>query len=326
MVMKMKKIVSIVLAMLLLISVFAGCKDSTDNTTGKKKSKRELYSKIDLADYVEVNDYLGIEIDTASKEYIELYTYYLYSDIYNYKLADDQIKEKVTFDTSAETTVELGDLVNIDYTGYKGETAFEGGTAQGDILAIGSGTFIDDFEEQLIGVKVGQTVDVNVTFPSDYSSTELAGADAKFVVKVNGVAKEPEEIFGLLELDSKDEYVHALNTRAQKSFMFNAVVAKSKVDYYPQKDVEKFYTAAVEYYQTVYGADITQSEKDDVLRDLIYPTMKENMVMYYIMDKENIEVSESTIESQGVENAVIAESYAVNETVIRYLLDSAVIK
>ena len=54
--------------------------------------------------------------------------------------------------------------------------------------------------------------------------------------------------------------------------------------------------------------------------------MKENMVMYYILDKEALEVSESTIESQGVDNAVIAESYAVNETVVEYLLDNAVIK
>ena len=312
----MKRIAAIFLAIVLLSGVLTGC--------GGKK--RELYSKVNLEDYVELKDYLGIEIDTSSQEYKKLYAYYLYSDIYNYQIEDEDIKEAVSFDTSAEIAVELGDMVNIDYTGYKDETAFDGGTAQGAVLVIGAGMFIDDFEDQLIGKKVGETVDVNVTFPSDYSATELAGAAVKFVVTINSIAKEPEQIFSLFELEKQDDYAEALNSRAQKSYMFDTVVEKSKISDYPEKDVEKFYEAAIEYYQSAYGADITQGEKQDVLNELIYPTMKENMVMYYILDKEGLEVSESTIESQGVDNAVIAESYAVNETVVEYLLDNAVIK
>lgn len=312
----MKKIVAILLIIAVLTTFLTAC--------GGKG--RELYNWVNLENYVEVTDYLGIEIDTSSQDYIKLYTYYLYSDINNFKLESDKIKQSINFDTSAEIDVQLGDMVNIDYTGYKGETAFDGGTAQGALLSIGSGAFIDNFEEQLIGAKVGQTIEVNVTFPKNYSSAELAGVSVKFIVTVNSIAKQPEQIYSLLGLGSQDEYTEALNSRAQSSYIFNKVVENSKINDYPKRDVNKFYNAAAEYYKSVYGADITSSEKKTVLKDLIYPTMKENMVMYYILDKENLELYESTIESQGVDNAVIAESYAVNEIVTKYLLDNAVIK
>lgn len=313
----MKKITALLLIIVLMATFLIGC--------GNEK-KRELYNNVNLADYVEIDDYKGIEIDTASKEYAELYTYYLYGDIYQYKIENEEIIETVSFDSSAEAVVEFGDFVNIDYVGYKGETAFEGGTANGAALLIGSKSYIDDFEDQLIGAKPGQTVEVNVTFPKDYSQQDLAGAEAKFVVTVNSVAKNPEQIYQLFELESQEEYVEILNDRALQSFVFDILGEKSEVKDYPKKDVEKFYEAAVEYYPATYGIDITQQYKDTVLKELIYPTMRENIVMYYILDAENLEIYESTIESQGVENAVIAESYAVNEIVIEYLLDNAIIK
>lgn len=313
----MKRITAVLLIIILISTFFTGC--------GNKKD-RLLYNNVNLADYVEIEGYKGIEIDTASKEYAELYTYYLYGDIYQYKIENEEIIETVSFDSSAETVVEFGDMVNIDFVGYKGETAFEGGTANGVALLIGSKSYIDDFEDQLIGTKPGQTVEVNVTFPKDYSQQDLAGAEAKFVVTINSVAKNPEQIYQLFELESQEEYVEILNDRALQSFVFDVLGEKSEVKDYPKKDVEKFYEAAVEHYPATYGVDITQQDKDAVLNELIYPTMRENIVMYYILDTENLEIYESTIESQGVENAVIAESYAVNEIVIEYLLDNATIK
>ncbi|MBQ6717731.1 MAG: FKBP-type peptidyl-prolyl cis-trans isomerase [Clostridia bacterium] len=311
----MKRLTAILLITVLMMTFLTGC--------GKN---RELYNNVDLADYVEVGDYLGIEIDTASNNYIKLYSYYLYMDTHNYKIEDDAIKEVTTFDTSAEAVVELGDMVNIDYTGYKDEVAFDGGSAQGGLLIIGSGTFIDDFEDQLIGAKVGETVEVNVTFPENYGSTQLAGADAKFVVTINGIAKNPEQIYSLFGLESQEDYAEILGSRAQKSLLFDIIGDSSTIKDFPEKDVEKFYEAAVEYYPATYGVDIASEDKDTVLKELIYPTMKENMIMYYIFDKEELELYESTVESQGVNNAVIAESYAVNEIVLEYLLDNAVIK
>lgn len=79
--------------------------------------------------------------------------------------------------------------VNIDYTGYVDDVPFDGGSTDGagTSLTIGSGRYIDDFEEQLIGHHVGETVTVNVTFPEDYSSEELQGKDARFEVTINGI-------------------------------------------------------------------------------------------------------------------------------------------
>lgn len=313
---KMKKLVAILLVTVLMVTFLAGC--------GKG---RELYDTADLKDYVEICDYKGIEIDTTSEEYLKLYSYYLYNDMHSNKLSEENIKGAVDFDSSAEAVVEFGDIVNINYVGYIGEEAFEGGSDEEALLTIGSGNFIDDFEDQLVGAKPGQTVDVNVTFPDKYpNNPDLAGTRAKFVVTVNSVAKNPEQIYTLFNLESQNEYVGLLNKRAQKSFVFNFVVNNSKIKNYPEDDVEIFYEAAVEYYQEVYGADISSGNKEETLNDLIYPTMKENIVMYYILDAEQLEIYESTIESQGVANSVVAESYAVNEIVMEYLLDNAKIK
>ena len=82
-----------------------------------------------------------------------------------------------------------GDTVNIDYVGSIDGVEFSGGNTNGAgaDLTIGSGTYIDDFEEQLIGSHPGDTVEVNVTFPENYGNEELNGKDALFVVEVNGI-------------------------------------------------------------------------------------------------------------------------------------------
>lgn len=86
-------------------------------------------------------------------------------------------------------TVEDGDTVNIDYVGTVDGVEFDGGSTEGmgTDLVIGSGSYIDDFEEQLIGAHPGETVEVNVTFPDDYYSTDMAGKDAVFTVTINGI-------------------------------------------------------------------------------------------------------------------------------------------
>ena len=102
-----------------------------------------------------------------------------------YELSDSE----VDYNTDTSLVVEDGDTVNIDYTGYVDGVAFEGGSTDGygTSLTIGSGTYIDDFEEQLIGHNVGEEVEVNVTFPENYGNEELNGKDAVFDVVINGI-------------------------------------------------------------------------------------------------------------------------------------------
>lgn len=93
-------------------------------------------------------------------------------------------------DTALE--IEDGDKVNIDYVGTVDGVEFEGGNTEGNgaDLTIGSGSYIDDFEDQLIGAHPGDTVTVNVTFPEDYGNDELNGKDAVFTVTVNGIYED----------------------------------------------------------------------------------------------------------------------------------------
>ena len=94
-----------------------------------------------------------------------------------------------TLQTDPSLTVENGDTVHIDYVGTINGIAFPGGSTDenGAYLVIGSNTYIDDFEEQLIGAHPGDEVEVNVTFPIDYAKGELAGEDAVFMVTIRGI-------------------------------------------------------------------------------------------------------------------------------------------
>ncbi|MCD8333003.1 MAG: FKBP-type peptidyl-prolyl cis-trans isomerase [Clostridiales bacterium] len=95
----------------------------------------------------------------------------------------------VSYSTDTSLVVADGDTVNIDYTGYIDDVAFDGGSTDGagTDLVIGSGSYIDDFEEQLIGANVGDTVTVTVTFPEDYGVDDLNGQEAVFEVTINGI-------------------------------------------------------------------------------------------------------------------------------------------
>ena len=97
--------------------------------------------------------------------------------------------EETTYQTDPSLTVENGDTVNIDYVGSVDGVEFSGGNTQGmgTDLVIGSGLYIDDFEEQLIGAHPGDHVTVTVTFPEDYGKEDLNGKEAVFKVTVNGI-------------------------------------------------------------------------------------------------------------------------------------------
>ena len=82
-----------------------------------------------------------------------------------------------------------GDVAVIDFTGFVGDTAFEGGAAKKHNLILGSGAFIPGFEDQIIGHKIGDKFDVNVKFPADYHAENLAGADARFAVEIHEIRK-----------------------------------------------------------------------------------------------------------------------------------------
>lgn len=110
-----------------------------------------------------------------------------------------------------DRAAKLDDQVNIDYAGFDGDNQFEGGTAKGQELVLGSGQFIPGFEDQLVGAEVGQDVDVNVTFHEEYHEKSLAGKPVVFHVHVNGIREKemPElddEFAKDMSFDTLDEY------------------------------------------------------------------------------------------------------------------------
>ncbi|MDR2162750.1 MAG: trigger factor [Clostridiales Family XIII bacterium] len=138
----------------------------------------------------EVKDYEGVVIKDVK--------YYVTDEDVDGRLMEFRRSRSRLVDKDGEATD--GDTVNIDYKGSIDGVPFKGGAAEGQSLKLGSGSFIPGFEEQLIGAKAGDEVEVKVTFPEDYSAKELAGKETVFEVKVNGIKAEE-----LPELD--DEFV-----------------------------------------------------------------------------------------------------------------------
>ena len=136
----------------------------------------------DMSQYVEVGDYHAIPIDYEPYDLTDEDIDYAYMTfIRDYASAVDASN----YETGR--AVHDGDTVSLDYCGKKDDVAFDGGTAEGYILEIGSGTFIPGFEEGLIGVMPGEEVDLHLTFPEEYHSEELAGQEVVFTCTVNGI-------------------------------------------------------------------------------------------------------------------------------------------
>ncbi len=179
---------------------------------------------------VELGEYKGIEVE---KKEIEVTEEEITAEL-------DKVREQnsrmVTIDGRA---VENGDIAVIDYEGFCDGVPFEGGKAEGHSLEIGSHSFIDTFEEQLIGKNIGDETEVHVTFPTEYHAAELAGKPAMFKVKINEIkVKELPELDDdfaqdVSEFDTLDEYkadvkatLTANKEKAAKSEKEDAVIAK----------------------------------------------------------------------------------------------------
>ena len=122
-----------------------------------------------------------------------------------------------------EGNVENGDIANIDFEGFLDGVAFEGGKAEKYDLEIGSGSFIPGFEEQLVGMAIGEEKDITTTFPENYGNAELAGKETIFKIKVHEIKKkelpELDDEFAkdISEFDTLEEYTKSVRERLEKS-------------------------------------------------------------------------------------------------------------
>lgn len=185
----------------------------TDVSEIKKGEDIKITAKVTVKPEVKLGDYKGIEVEEVKAEVSE--------DLIDEELAALQ-EMNARIIPLEEGTIEEGHIANIDFEGSIDGETFPGGAAEAYDLEIGSGSFIPGFEEQLVGKKEGEEVDVEVTFPEDYGQEDLAGKDAVFAVKINSVKEkelpELDDEFAkdISEFDTIEEYKEDLRSKMKE--------------------------------------------------------------------------------------------------------------
>ena len=286
---------------------------------------------VEVKPEVELCEHKGITVQQAKKEITP-------EDVDNY-LSSLQ-KQHARLVVVEEEELQEKDLAVIDFEGSIDGELFEGGKGENYSLEIGSGTFLEGFEKQLIGAHAGEERDIRVTFPNDYPRTELAGKDADFHVKVKEIKRpqlpelddafveELTEEFSTLEefrADVEQKMAESLKRR-QKLELENKIVekvaAQSKVEI-PEVLVEREINnmlAEFEYYLNMQGltlqqfAEMTEGGLDKLKeerREEAAKRVRANLVLGEIIKKEAFEVSDDELDTKIKE---IAGERDVNET------------
>ncbi|MBE6712275.1 MAG: trigger factor [Ruminococcaceae bacterium] len=169
----------------------------------------------------------------------------------------------------------MDDIAVIDYEGFVGDKAFEGGKGEAHKLKLGSGQFIPGFEEQIVGHKIGENFDVTVTFPEDYHAEELKGKEAVFKVALNGI-----ENVELPELD--DEFakdVSDFDTLAEYKKDIKATIEKRNADEAEHAVEEQLLTALIDGIEGDIPACMFQNEAENMFQDYGNRLMQQGLSM-----------------------------------------------
>lgn len=226
---------------------------------------------------VELGAYKGIEVEKRA--------YNVTDDEVDAAIA--QLQEGVARMVDVDRPVENGDTVNLDYSGSVDGVKFDGGTAQGQTLTIGSGQFIPGFEEQMVGMAVGEEKDIEVTFPEEYHAEQLAGKKAVFAVKVNGI--QVKELPALDDEFAKDvsEYdtLEALREAKRKELLEQAE-KNAKIE--KENDVVR---KAVENATVEIPDAMVERQIDSFLQDLGYRLQMQGISLEDYLKYTNSEIS-----------------------------------
>ena len=284
-----------------------------------EKGKDLIFTaKVIVEPEVKLGEYKGLEAEELDTEVTE-------EDVQ--KEIDNMLEAHADMVVKEDGKVEEGDVVNLDFDGYVDGEQFEGGQAEGYELEIGSGSFIPGFEDQVVGMGVGEEKDVNVTFPEEYHAEELAGKEATFKVKVNSMkSKEIPELDDELvkELDQDVETVDALKEKVEKDLKEakeneadvtmkeqlieqaaeNAEIdvpeamVKTETDRMLQEFEQRLSQQGInmEMYQQLSGQDedaLREQMKDDAQK-----RVRTNLVLKQIAVDEDIEVTEADMDKE----------------------------
>ena len=307
-----KKIMALGLAILACLSMF-GCSDE-----GKR------IDQMNMDKYLVLGQYTGFEITNSMAPVSDTKVENEIKEIYLTKGVKIGLKEG---------TAKLGDICNIDFVGYVDDVAFEGGSAKNQRITLGEGKYIPGFEDGIDGMNVGETKDVEVTFPDDYTE-ELAGKKAIFKITLNYIFPELtdavvaqfedenystlEEMRSYIRAQLEEEYEEnskkdigsqalalAIENCEFKEIPEYLIEAQKEEIYKNYSPVEAQYNVSVdEYVATIYQSTVTE---------LATRYVKQRMVAKAIADKENISVSEEEVKTElealAAEQGLTLEGY-----------------
>ena len=244
---------------------------------------------------VTLGDYKGLKVDKVSTRVTQ-------------KEVDEEIeKERERNARTIEVTdraVQDKDEVTLDFEGFVDGVAFEGGKGEDYPLTIGSGSFIPGFEEQLIGAEIDKEVEVNVTFPKEYHSEELAGKDATFKCTVHTIkAKELPELDDEFASEvSECETMDAYRAEVKKNIKERKERTGKMADDFARRIQQQGLT--VEQYFQFTG--MTAEKMMEEMRPQAEKSIKTRLVLEAIVKAENIEVSDERVEEELTK---MAEAY-----------------
>lgn len=323
-----KKAAAVVLASVMAASiVLGGCGSKTSetgNTSGSVSASAEpteytAKEMLESTDY-DVNDY--VKLGKWKKIKVEVDKSYEMTDE-NIKKAGNNIISSTTYYEEVDDAAAEKDKVNIDFEGTMNGEAFDNGSSSNYDLVLGSGSFIDGFESGLVGHKAGETVTLDLTFPSDYEKTDLAGQPVTFTVKINKVSRPAEMTWDKLTDDYvadnfssryglttvkdfkdrvNDSMQSQLDVAVQKAYL-EKLVEESEVtlpdgllDKRIEKTMDSYETTCQQYGMTVddyiqnyYGK--TVDEYKESLKEDLTTSLKEELVLEALVGKLKVKVT-----------------------------------
>lgn len=293
-------------------------------------------AEVALKPEVELGQYKGLTVEKMSVE-----------------VTDEDVEaeiEKVRKENSRTITVEDrpvqdGDVATIDFEGFIDGEAFEGGKGTDYPLTIGSHSFIDNFEEQLIGKNLNEEVEVNVTFPEEYQAKELAGKPAMFKVTVKELKAvelpEVDDDFAqdVSEFDTLEEYKNDLKAKlteqketeaknALEDQAISAVIENAKMEIpeamidtqvrqMAENFVRRLQSQGISWEQYCQFAGITADKLFEQMRPQALKSIQSRLVLEAVVAAENIEVSDEEFDA---EIKKMAESYKMEEENIKNMM------
>lgn len=334
----MKKRVVALLLCITMAAAVTGCDKNTDKNTEQGTEITEgtdsgtgissASIQYDAKDYVKLGQYTGLEV-TLDQDY-EVTEETLRDYVNNTMIANNPFLKE-----SDKETVETGDVANIDFSGTKDGEAFAGGTSEGYDLEIGSGQFIDGFEDGLIGMKVGEEKDLNLTFPENYDNTDLAGAAVVFHVKVNKIQSKEEVTYDTFTDEYTQYYASnnnmdytdaetllndvklylegtAANQKASavSSKVLPMLLENCTVDKFPENLYEAMLAETLDKYETAYGTqygsldniaksvfNMEYDEFETQVKSDVEQNLKIELILEAVAEEEGIEINETNFET-----------------------------